>query len=470
MPRNSPLMLEKTAKIIVDEPGQAGYVIYPSEGGFYEIEVFRRPSGARFSRPIIAKIRSDLSESDLALIDYIIQALCMRTPRLIPFALENESVKKMCEYLLLYRTGSKKTVYSYVYYVRRFSRHIGKTPDQLIEEAMKDPSRLKEHEKILEKLLLSEKARGASSSLLTMHVKALKCFYKCNGLRLELQHPLKRTVKYPDRAPKPEELQKLLEIADLREKVIVSMLALGGFRLHTLVRLRYRHVKNDLEAGITPIHIHVEADITKGKYCDYDTFIGAEAAEYLKLYLDERRRRGEVISDDSPLLATKSRPVRPLTESSVYLIVHRLYKKAGLISGSSRRYDIRVHSLRKYFRTQLTARGVPSDYVEYMMGHKTSRYNDIKSLGIDFLRNLYKLADLSIRPRPLTKEQIVKIFEQAIADIARRAGINIGQPSMEPAAYIQEPKSEPGFEKLSLELEAILKHMIAKMLEAEKKS
>ncbi|MCL7390270.1 MAG: hypothetical protein LZ173_10150 [Thaumarchaeota archaeon] len=86
-------------------------------------------------------------------------------------------------------------------------------------------------------------------------------------------------MTYHDRAPTPEELRKLLEIADLRGKVIVSMLALGGFRV---AKLKYRHVKHDLERGIVPVHIHVEASITKGKHYDYDTFIGAEAVEYLK--------------------------------------------------------------------------------------------------------------------------------------------------------------------------------------------
>ena len=68
------------------------------------------------------------------------------------------------------------------------------------------------------------------------------------------------------------------------------MLALGGFREGTLVRLRYRHVRDDLENGIVPIHIHAELDITKGKYHDYDNFIGREAAGFLKLYLDARRK------------------------------------------------------------------------------------------------------------------------------------------------------------------------------------
>ena len=70
------------------------------------------------------------------------------------------------------------------------------------------------------------------------------------------------------------------------------MLALGSFRVGTLCKLRYRHVRNDLENNTTPVHIHVEASITKGKYHDYDSFIGPEAVAYLKAYLDARRNGG----------------------------------------------------------------------------------------------------------------------------------------------------------------------------------
>jgi hypothetical protein len=139
---------------------------------------------------------------------------------------------------------------------------------------------------------------------------------------LDLPRP---TIVRKDRAPKPKELQRLVDIADLREKVIVSMLALGGFREGTLVRLRYRHLRDELEKGIIPVHIHVETEITKGKYHDYDTFLGGEAVEYLRLYLDARRRGNihpeippEQISDDSPLIRDEMYEVpRPIGEKQL---------------------------------------------------------------------------------------------------------------------------------------------------------
>ena len=60
------------------------------------------------------------------------------------------------------------------------------------------------------------------------------------------------------------------------------MLDLGRFREGTLVKLKYRHIRDDLEKGIVSLHVYIEAEITKGKYHDYDTFIGKEAAAYLR--------------------------------------------------------------------------------------------------------------------------------------------------------------------------------------------
>lgn len=51
------------------------------------------------------------------------------------------------------------------------------------------------------------------------------------------------------------------------------------------------------------------------------------------------------------------------------------------------------------------AAGVQSDYVEYMMGHTVSVYNDIESNGIDFLRNIYAEAGLCIKVKSgITKD------------------------------------------------------------------
>jgi hypothetical protein len=164
----------------------------------------------------------------------------------------------------------------------------------------------------------------------------------------------------------------------------------------------------DLEKGIIPVHVHVEAEITKGKYHDYDTFIGHEATEFLKQYLEARRnglidRRipREEIADESPLIRDhQTKTIRPIGEKQLYKHVHGLYCKAGLLKQNHNGgYDLKVHSLRKYFKTQLMSLGVQPDYIDYMMGHTVDTYHDIQSKGIEFLRNVYATAGLSIAPK-----------------------------------------------------------------------
>jgi hypothetical protein len=81
-------------------------------------------------------------------------------------------------------------------------------------------------------------------------------------------------------------------------------------------------------------------------------------------------------------------------------------------------YELRAHSLRKYFKTQLLALGVQPDYVDYMMGHTVDIYNDVQMKGVDFLRNIYASSGLTIKP----KTRVSKI--EAIKEIIRAWGMN----------------------------------------------
>jgi len=86
-----------------------------------------------------------------------------------------------------------------------------------------------------------------------------------------------------------------------------------------------------------------------------------------------------------------------------------------LIQGKSRRYQVRTHSVRKFFRTQLAALGVNTDYIEYMMGHKISTYHDVRMLGIEKLRQIYARSGLSIKPKTnVSKVEMLKEFTRSL--------------------------------------------------------
>ncbi|MFH1327323.1 MAG: site-specific integrase [Candidatus Bathyarchaeota archaeon] len=255
--------------------------------------------------------------------------------------------------------------------------------------------------------------------------EAIKSLYRRSGIQLNID-PLENAtrVTYRGRALTQEQIVKILEVTtDLRERVIVSVLALSGLREGTLLKLQYKHIREDLEKNIVPIHIHIEADITKGAYTDYDTFLGEEAVHYLKLYLEERRRgkikgkevriEPEVITDCSPLILCKHNPI-PLGRSGLLELLHQLFLKAGIISqGSAKVYPYRGHSFRKFFKTQMEALGVKSEFTEYMLGHKISVYHDI---DIEHLRRIYASSGLSLKPKTTSKREMLENMIRALGE------------------------------------------------------
>ncbi|MFQ6081278.1 MAG: tyrosine-type recombinase/integrase [Candidatus Bathyarchaeia archaeon] len=391
------------------------------------VVIDKSPRGRRLKQPIILEIPENLSPGERAVRRYVIEALCWKMPALIHLTLRNKTVLKLATHLYRHTTGSKATLYQYTYGVHRFFKWLGREPDDLIRECLENRSVSGVIEK-MDEFMGDLKAEGLAPGTTSNHVKGVKALFRVNGIQLTLPYKVDRRVKYRDRAPTSKELEKIIDLADIREKAIISILALSGMRIGTLVKLEYRHVKKDLEAGLTPVHIHVEAEITKGKYHDYDTFIGAEAVEYLKAYLQARRNGTwymppEEIWDGSPLIRNQhSREVRPVSPACIHRLIHKLYAKAGLIElgNGKKRYRLRPHSIRKYFRTQLGSMGaMPTDYIEYMMGHTVSTYNDIRMKGIEFLRGKYAAAGLRIRQKE--KADIYDFVE----DLLRSKGYGI---------------------------------------------
>jgi len=386
--------------------------------------------GRKLRKPVILSLNKVLAAKERGLVTYILTAFISDRPPMIPLIFDNQSLLKMARHFLRHCSGSHHSCIIYTVKVRKYAAWLGYSPDLIIQDLkpvgnIPDPQRIQNHQGYLNDYLAELQDDGLKPGTVNNCIKAVKTFYRVNGANIELTESLSRRVTYKDRAPKPEELAKLLDLADLRGKAIVSCLALGAFREETFTKLKYRHVREDIENNRTPIHVHVEAEITKGKYHDYDTFIGAEAAHYLKLYLDQRRKGTiktppEQLTDESPLIRNETRASpQDITSKQIRKHVHQLYLKAELIKKQNGRMDnLRVHSLRKYFKTQLLALGVQPDYVDYMMGHTVDTYHDIQSIGIDRLRNAYASSGLAIRQ----KTNISKV--EALKEIIRAWGMN----------------------------------------------
>jgi integrase len=290
----------------------------------------------------------------------------------------------------------------------------------------RNPKEIAEMERALDEHIDYMQTKNLSPNSIKCRLIHVVSLFNVNGVRLRFPAMSSWTL-YEDRAPTREELQKILDLADLRERVIITILAVSGLRVSTLLKLQYRHVKHDLERGIVPTHVHVEAELTKGKRRSYDTFMNEEATTYLRCYLAARKKGTksippEQINDRSPLIrASHCKQVRTAAAPQVHRFVHDLCIKAGIFEKNplQKRYELGTHSLRKFFRTQMASLDVDRDYIQYMMGRpRKDRYHDVKMKGVEYLRGVYLNSRISIRP----KTKMNKI--DALKEIIQSWGLN----------------------------------------------
>jgi hypothetical protein len=78
--------------------------------------------------------------------------------------------------------------------------------------------------------------------------------------------------------------------------------------------------------------------------------------------------------------------VKPLSALELQRRIHALFFKTGILEKKigTKRYELNVHCIRKFFRTQMCLLGVEKNYIEYMMGHKTDPYFDVEVKGVDY--------------------------------------------------------------------------------------
>jgi len=375
--------------------------------------IYASLTGWKLKTPVNIPLQKILEAKEKGLVDYIIRSCLNDRPGVIPLVFENQSMLKLARHFLRHLSGSHRSCQLYSVNVKRYAAWLGYSPDLIIQDvkpqgAIPDPLKVQNHCGFLNDYLAELQDDDLKPAAVNNCIKAVKTFYRVNGIDVKLQERLSRKVAYKDRAPKPEELTTMLDKSATREAFIIAAIATGGFREGTFAKLKYRHAKEDLEANRVPIHIHIEAEITKGKYHDYDTFINAEASQLLKLYIADRRRGNrytppETITDDSPLIRSEhnAHKVLGVSEKTIRKIVHTIAVRADISVKlpNSWMYSVRTHSLRKWFRTQMSASKLDSEITKYFMGKTIDTYEDVQSLGIETLRNLYVSAGLAIRPK-----------------------------------------------------------------------
>ncbi len=284
---------------------------------------------------------------------------------------EYKSVNKWLSDIAYERSGSLNTKKMYLTVLKNFCRFVGKTPDQLVSDCSSEVK----IRKFVEQIKAFTMKEGRAKGTVVLYTTVLKSFFDHNGVHLPIRR-IQNWVTYEDRAITQDEIHKILQVSDLRAQVEIAILAQSGMRIGTLARLTNGHVREGLEKGEVPLCIHISAELTKGRVKSYQTFIGPESINLLKLYFHVRKVGtkkipGEQFTDTNPLLRHHGKKeVIPIGPHCIYDDIRKALLQTGLAEKTGKPNELRPHSLRKFFKTQLETAGVPRTFIEHMMGHK----------------------------------------------------------------------------------------------------
>ena len=188
-----------------------------------------------------------------------------------------------------------------------------------------------------------------------------------------------------DRPYTKKEVQKMFNAAqDIRVKLVISLMTSSGLRNGAVNILKIR----DLEK-IEKYNIYQITAYSNSKKYKYKTFCTSECAMIIDSYLEYRKKQGEVLKGNSPLIreqfntndklkVNNPRHIAPRTIRSMIndvLIKYSSLRKKLPFDRENNRKEGRnptmlTHGFRKFFNTECAKAGVYPDFIELMLGHK----------------------------------------------------------------------------------------------------
>ncbi len=246
-------------------------------------------------------------------------------------------------------------------------------------------------------------------------VSAVRSWLRFNNRDININIKMKSSqpkVAQTERVPTKDELRKILSVADIRAKVAIGLMAFSGLRPEVIGNyrgtdgLKVRDIPDlkiygsKVEFVRVPAMVIVRPNLNKAGH-QYFTFLGEEGCEYLKDYLNYRLRQGEILTENSPIIAPKplSRRDQHLATANVSEMIRKAIRLAG--------FDWRPYVLRHYFDTYMLmaeANGIIiEDYRTFWMGHKGN-------IEHQYTTNKHRLPENIIEDMRVKYTQAVELF------------------------------------------------------------
>jgi len=231
--------------------------------------------------------------------------------------------------------------------------------------------------------------KGTPPKTANLYIVAVKEWFIWNGIEIsqkvlkEIKHkkPKGGAITEEDIITK-ETLRKILTNCDIKGKALFIFLATTGLRLNEALSIEI----DDLKMENDPPEVLIRASYTKTQEKRV-VFLTTEAKEYLLQWLEVRDKFLKESYDrtknfrkvNKTPIDLNSKKVFPFCKKTVYEMWYEALKKSNLLKTDkyTNRLTLRVHGLRKFFRTQLVKARIPQEVINALMGHGRSSLEQV---------------------------------------------------------------------------------------------
>lgn len=255
------------------------------------------------------------------------------------------------KYMLLLEEEAKirnlknRSILCYKNYVSYFLNYVGKDPQELSCQDVRD-------------FLLAKKEEGLKATTLNLYNSAIRFFYR-NVLhilwddvrvpRMRIDHKLPTVLSGQD-------IDVLLDSTDdLKYKAMFATMYSSGLRVSEVIHLHYEDISR------TNMQIHVRESKSR---MDRYTILSRRNLDILTEYWFQCGRPRDILF---PNKFTGGY----LTVSTLEQVMRRCVRKAGLPAGAT------PHSLRHSFATHLMEAGVDARTIQTLLGHRDPKSTEV---------------------------------------------------------------------------------------------
>lgn len=262
------------------------------------------------------------------------------------------------------------TRYNYTRHMIVLGRVTKQDPDQFLAWAKTKES--VEVQDIIDQVAETVKGSGSQFNFKL----AIRSFLRSNGFNNLPKSKVTYTLLQWHRGYQKQEILKLLSyLDDPIHKLYVYLLAETGLRANHVLAIKWKHISEDLEAGVLPVAVRFGPEFYgKTKSAGF-TFLGKRSVDMIK----ELVKSGQIQTKPESALINRSYPV-----------MYKVLVRARNLANLDRRLQVH-HGLRKYFENALV--GVDPDQRRMIEGHfATIQSKHYSSREWDDLRPVYAKA------------------------------------------------------------------------------